>query len=552
MRDISSDEERLIRTKSRERLKPSFASRSRTGSVSGAVVNLISTILGGGVLSIPYALRLTGLVPGLVMLLVTAAASDYSVYTLVSCSRRSGAQTFEGVAEAAFGRSAKMMTMLLVICVTYLPMVAYTILLRDLTSPILEMYAMDETQMTMHGRNVLMSLLVLVVSPTCLITNLDPLKTLSMFSIFSILVLALTVLYRATTCDFGGGSPIEVDGLGLARSALRLGVGPGGIMNSGDASGTKIEDTIAESDEGGILLNWWPLDGLQGLLQGVPIFVCAFVCHFNVLPVHGLLREPTRQRLHRMVHWTMGTVTLFYALIGLSGYVYFVRVGEFQDNILNGFGADDALVNLGRLGLVFTVMLSLPLMVTDVLLKMNDSLVTGVNVRYHFPLVESEAHQHIGISLDERGRSGVLSIVSPRRCRSNTPANEVTCPSRCSITLTPCTYSLHAGNSLAVQASTAAVVPFLPRLVATYWLLGTAVLMAGTLAQVSVVWGVLGSSANMLVAFVLPCAAYNRIRVYRNRSKTGYRKPLASLLLVVSSLLVVACTFTNTQALLSG
>lgn len=48
-------------------------------------------------------------------------------------------------------------------------------------------------------------------------------------------------------------------------------------------------------------INVWPEDGWHGALQAIPIYICAFGCHFNVLPVHGELAKPTRERLHRMV-----------------------------------------------------------------------------------------------------------------------------------------------------------------------------------------------------------------------------------------------------------
>lgn len=48
-------------------------------------------------------------------------------------------------------------------------------------------------------------------------------------------------------------------------------------------------------------VNLWPEDGWSGALQAIPIYICAFGCHFIVLPVHGELAKPTRGRLHRMV-----------------------------------------------------------------------------------------------------------------------------------------------------------------------------------------------------------------------------------------------------------
>ncbi|CAM9518615.1 unnamed protein product, partial [Laminaria digitata] len=58
----------------------------------------------GGVLSLPFALRKSGIVLGAVLLVVTAIATDFTLFTLVSCSRRSGGSTYESVAKVAFGK----------------------------------------------------------------------------------------------------------------------------------------------------------------------------------------------------------------------------------------------------------------------------------------------------------------------------------------------------------------------------------------------------------------------------------------------------------------
>lgn len=65
-------------------------------------------------MSLPFALRRGGIVVGALLLVLTAVGTDFSVFTLVSCSRRSGASTYENVAHAAFGRWGGMFTMGLV------------------------------------------------------------------------------------------------------------------------------------------------------------------------------------------------------------------------------------------------------------------------------------------------------------------------------------------------------------------------------------------------------------------------------------------------------
>jgi hypothetical protein len=79
----------------------------RTGKSTSAVFNLVCTMTGGGMLSLPYAMAAGGIVMGPIFLLISAIGSDFSIYILVSAARRTGAQTYEEVAMFAFGKNAR-------------------------------------------------------------------------------------------------------------------------------------------------------------------------------------------------------------------------------------------------------------------------------------------------------------------------------------------------------------------------------------------------------------------------------------------------------------
>jgi hypothetical protein len=107
-----------------EAFSPVWAAASRQGTVLSSTFSLVSTILGGGVLSLPYAFREAGLVWGCLLLGGVALASDYSAFTLVACSRRAGAHTYEDVAFLAFGCQGRLYTMVLVILLCFLALIA--------------------------------------------------------------------------------------------------------------------------------------------------------------------------------------------------------------------------------------------------------------------------------------------------------------------------------------------------------------------------------------------------------------------------------------------
>jgi len=62
------------------------------GSIFSSVFNLVSSCGGGGVLSLPFAFKETGLILGCLILVFVASISAYSAHLLVACSRRTKAR----------------------------------------------------------------------------------------------------------------------------------------------------------------------------------------------------------------------------------------------------------------------------------------------------------------------------------------------------------------------------------------------------------------------------------------------------------------------------
>ncbi|KAG5190245.1 transmembrane amino acid transporter protein-domain-containing protein [Tribonema minus] len=504
----------------------SFHSEMRVGSVTGAVLNLISTVLGGGVLSLPFALQRAGLIPGLALLVLTALASDFSVYILVSCSRRSGAQSFEEVAEKAFGPRAKRWGMALIICVTYLPLIAYIILMRDLVAPVVELYVLGGATMSRGARNLLAAALVAAVFPVCLVERLHGLRAACLVSIASITMLAVAIITRAAQCV--GAAP---------RGALRGAV------------------------------NLWPRDGASGALQSVPIWICAFVCHFNVLPVHGALARPTRRRLHRTVHFTMGLVAAFYAAIGVAGYLYAACVGALgaSDNILAAFDPADGLVNAGRLGLVVTIMLSFPLLVVpcrDALLRVHADCRYGaprpsrrrrrLRSRHSETAASSDDSSSDGGGGDGDGDGGAASdhdAFANLEVSLLTPTSD---GGRETVKSSGGSPRSSGGGGSGAGGEDAIATSLCLRAALTAPLLGSALALASLITRVTDVWGVLGSSVNVVVAFCVPAAAYLAIRRRaHHNARSRARRAGAAALLVVSACLAVACTANNVYIIAS-
>ena len=91
------------RNHSVEILVPEHDSNERQSPMIVAIANIVATIVGGGVLSLPYAMSKSGYVMGILLLLLSALSSDFTLYIVCSCSRRSGMRNLQDIARYCYG-----------------------------------------------------------------------------------------------------------------------------------------------------------------------------------------------------------------------------------------------------------------------------------------------------------------------------------------------------------------------------------------------------------------------------------------------------------------
>ena len=74
-------------------LVPPFDDPSRQSTSLVAIFNLIATIVGGGVLSLPLAFDKLGVGLATVLMILAAIVTDQSLYLLCLCARLTGASS---------------------------------------------------------------------------------------------------------------------------------------------------------------------------------------------------------------------------------------------------------------------------------------------------------------------------------------------------------------------------------------------------------------------------------------------------------------------------
>lgn len=509
----------------------------RQGTISSARFNLLSSMVGGGSLSLPLAFRQTGnMFMAPLLLIITSIVAQQSIYFLIKAgiysterqsadggiitdtnnnytSNKKGTASYEIMASKAFGSKARVLSSTLVYACCFFGTVGYAVLLRDMLEPLVDSLV-PPPEGTGGGptlaRNIAMLTVILLVSPLCSMKNLTALKNVGAASMAAVLTVGLCVTYRSIECQ-----------LGFARD----------------------DDASSDNNEGReSSMQAFP-SSMKMLLDAVPLFISSYICHFNVLPIHNELRCPTSDRVRQWVRTSMWPATLFYYVIGLTGSLYAkcTPTGEIQGNILLDFDEDDPLLLLGRMCLAITITLAFPMLVIparDILIR----AVTGSRFGRRF--ISKAVHQSSDaadtiFSDDEIPNNGLTEIDFEPMEVAVAAAQQLEEPlmameNRSIAGTNPDNESDEFDENRFTTAEGDIPDNRLLRIVAALLVFWSAALLACSVSSIDVVWDLLGSSFSIMMAFIIPCGAYlvlaSRKRFFNQVSDGGasFRKWMVS------------------------
>lgn len=93
--------------------------------------NYVNSIIGSGVIGIPYALHRAGFVLGIFMVIIIAILTDYSLVILMKAGNIAGVSTYQDVVEAAFGRPGFYLLTLIQFIYPFIAMISYNVIIGD-------------------------------------------------------------------------------------------------------------------------------------------------------------------------------------------------------------------------------------------------------------------------------------------------------------------------------------------------------------------------------------------------------------------------------------
>ena len=306
-----------------------------------ATFNLIATIVGGSVLSLPLAFARCGLILGTVLMIFAAVITDRSLFLLCLCARRTGATSYGEVGKAAFGQNMEYFISGLLFVFLVFVLMAYMVLLEDIWTDIVEIVGNRENV----PAQLVLLVIILLMSPFLAQRTLHALRFNCYVGFASVSILCLALCHHAFI--------------------------------------TPLPDP---------LLLW--TTSWNDVLFAFPIITLSFLSIFNILPIQGALLHPSRDRMQGVIGGAVSGSLVLSLVFAISGYLY---AGSATNGniLLNCDHHSDWMFFLGRLGCGVTIMLAMAMM----LLPCRDSLLEVLDVLTNHPhIVRVEEEQLLLLS----------------------------------------------------------------------------------------------------------------------------------------------------------
>ncbi|KAL7865577.1 hypothetical protein SRHO_G00108240 [Serrasalmus rhombeus] len=284
-----------------------------TSTMTAASFNFINSIIGSGLIGLPYSMAQAGLPLGLLLLFLVAYITDYSIILLIKGGNLSGTHSYQSLVHRTFGFAGFLILSVLQFLYPFIAMISYNIITGDTMTKVFQRIpGVGAGHLLANRHFVILLSTILFTIPLSLYRDVAKLGKVSLVSMLLTLAIVIMVIVRAAT------------------------LGP----------------QIPPSEDAWVFARW-------NAIQAIGVMSFAFICHHNSFIIYESLQEPTLRNWLRITHMSVGSAALISAIFATAGYATFT--GYTQGDIFENYCKNDNLATFGRLCYGLSIITTFPL-----------------------------------------------------------------------------------------------------------------------------------------------------------------------------------------------
>ncbi|XP_060610962.2 putative sodium-coupled neutral amino acid transporter 11 isoform X1 [Anolis sagrei] len=281
-----------------------------TSNLSSAMFNVINSIIGSGMIGLPYSLKQAGFPLGILLLLGVGYITDYSIVLLIKGGNLSGTNSYQALVNKSYGFVGHLILSALQFLYPFIAMISYNIITGDTLTKVFQRILGENPFFGRHA--IILCVTIIFTLPLSLYRNISKLAKVSFISLILTVIILVVGIIRAITFS-GYVSPTE---------------------------------------------NPWVF-AKPNAVQAIGVMSFAFICHHNSFLIYGSLKEPTLSNWTRVTHVSVSFAVFVSLVFATCGYLTFKEYTE--GDIFENYCRDDDLATFGRFCYGITVILTFPL-----------------------------------------------------------------------------------------------------------------------------------------------------------------------------------------------
>lgn len=330
-----------------------------TATLSSSIINLTKTIIGSGLLAIPYAFRDDGIFVGVCLTVLAAITTGFGFFVLAKCSKI-----------LVNPRNSSFFTICMLTYPSLSPLFDFAMIVQCFGVGLSYLVLMGDIFPSLFGGNRELWIIAtsLIIVPLCSFKKLEHLKYSSILGLFALIYLSLLVISM------------------FIKDIL-------------------IQDHNTYPTVRGDIY-WFRIYDIKGLLSTFSIIIFAYTGSMNLFTIINELRDNSMTNIVKIINGSIIISSIGFLSVAVTGYLTFGS--NTMGNIILNYDSNSIFVIFGNFALASMLLLSFPLLFHPLRIACNN-LIVWIEINYQNNTSSSEYYGNLNINNSSTNGSNTLN-----------------------------------------------------------------------------------------------------------------------------------------------